>query len=267
MSRLGARPRWRILLTLAGALWPALLLLCPSVTLAFDIPQPEPAVGSVADYSGHLMGVACPRLTTLAPSAAGVLTSVCDGYVLESALNHDLNPLRLRDPAGRTLVEFKPYAPALQFPLTPGRRWTQRYVGFTAFNNLVWDGETTCEVAAQEPITLALGELASIRIECEEGWRVGPRSGHSHATRWYAPTLGMVVREIHARDPARWNFELVRFALAAPAAPKPAAAGVSAPSTPTPSAPRSDGPRSDAPPAAAPPFHPNAPGILDPNEY
>lgn len=259
MSLFGARPRRRNLLTLAGARWLVLLLLCPSVALAFDIPQPVPAVGSVADYSGHLMGVACPRWTTLAPSAEGILTSVCDGYVLESALNHDLNPLRLRDPAGRTLAEFKPYAPALQFPLTLGRRWTQRYVGFTAFNNLVWDGETTCEVAAQEPITLALGEVVSIRIECEEGWRVGPRSGHSHATRWYAPSLGRVVREIHARDPARWNFELIRFALATP---KPAATDITAPSTPTPSA-----PRSDAPPAAAPLFHPDAPGILDPNEY
>ncbi|MSQ69427.1 MAG: hypothetical protein EXR83_14785 [Gammaproteobacteria bacterium] len=247
-ARTPTRTRWQ----------PALALIFSGAALAQAVPQPVPAVGSQADYSGRLMGVACPRWTTLAPSAEGVLTSVCGGYVLESALDHDLNPRRLRDPAGKTLVEFTPHAPALQFPLALGRRWTQRYVGFTAFNNLVWEGETTCEVAAQEPLALALGEVASLRIECEDGWQVGPRSGHNHTTRWYAPALGIVVKEIHARDPARWNFELTRYALAAPAAPNSPALGV--PATPT-------RPPPAAPPAARPPFHPEAPSILDPNEY
>ena len=236
-----------------------LLLGWPLLAAAADADRPTPIVGTAASYQGQLMGVDCPRWTTGALTGEGLLLTTCQGYTIESDLTHDLNPVRLRDAAGTTLVEFKPYAPSLSFPLSVGKRWRGQYTGFTAFNNLVWDGETSCKVEATEKVTVPAGDYDSFRIECEQGWRVGPRSGSSHATRWYAPAIGAVVKEVHQRDPTRWNFELARYEL-----PGLSPAALPAP-TPAPPAPAAVSP--GPPPAPAVPQAPALPNILDPNEY
>lgn len=235
-----------------------MLLSWPLLVRADEAVRPTPIVGTQASYQGQLMGVDCPGWTTGGLTGSGLLLTTCQGYVIESDHAHDLNPVRLRDAAGKTLVEFKPYAPSLSFPLSVGKRWRGQYTGFTAFNNLVWDGETRCKVEATEKITVPAGEYDSFRIECEQGWRVGPRSGSSHATRWYAPAIGAVVKEVHERDPARWNFELARYAL-----PGMSPAALPAPRPPAP--PASESPKS--PPTPAVPPAPALPDILDPNEY
>ena len=221
---------------------------------ADDAPRPVPIIGTEAEFSGHLMGADCARWTTAGVTPDGILLRTCQGYTIESSLEHDFNPTRLRDAAGKTLVEFKPYMPSLSFPLSVGKRWRGEYTGFTAFNNLVWDGDTSCKVDAQETLTLAGSDYDTLRIECDNGWHVGPRSGSTHVTRWYAPSIGMVVKEIHARDPQRWNFELTRFGLPAAVAPTAPAAAE------TPIAP-------PVAPSPAPKHDSAAPGILDPNEY
>ena len=221
---------------------------------ADDAPRPVPIIGTEAEFSGHLMGADCARWTTAGLTPDGILLRTCQGYTIESSLKHDFNPMRLLDAAGKTLVEFKPYMPSLSFPLSVGKRWRGEYTGFTAFNNLVWDGETNCKVDAQETLTLAGSDYDTLRIECDNGWHVGPRSGSTHVTRWYAPSIGMVVKEIHVRDPQRWNFELTRFGLPATVAP-PAPAAAETPRAPP------------VAPSPAPEHDPAAPGILDPNEY
>lgn len=221
---------------------------------ADDAPRPVPIIGTEAEFSGHLMGADCARWTTAGLTPDGILLRTCQGYTIESSLEHDFNPMRLRDAAGKTLVEFKPYMPSLSFPLSVGKRWRGEYTGFTAFNNLVWDGDTNCKVDAQETLTLAGSDYDTLRIECDNGWHVGPRSGSTHVTRWYAPSIGMVVKEIHVRDPQRWNFELTRFGLPAAVAP-PAPAAAETPIAPP------------VAPSPAPKHDPAAPGILDPNEY
>jgi hypothetical protein len=190
----------------------------------------------------------------------GKLVRTCGGYTLEAWYQHDFNPTRLVEASGKTLVEFRPYLPALSFPLSLGKRWHGQYVGFTAFNNLVWDGETRCEVAARETLTTAAGDFDSFRIECEDGWQVGPRKGSFHTTRWYAPSAGLIVKEVHARDPAQWNFELARLQLAPTLQAPPPAAPAASPGTPAAS------PASPASPST-PPAAPHGPEILDPNEY
>lgn len=230
-----------------------LAVLTPSAG-ADDAPRPVPIIGTEAEFSGHLMGADCARWTTAGLTPDGVLLRTCQGYTIESSLEHDFNPMRLRDAAGKTLVEFKPFMPSLSFPLSVGKRWRGEYTGFTAFNNLVWDGETSCKVDAQETLKLAGSDYDTLRIECDNSWHVGPRSGSTHVTRWYAPSIGTVVKEIHVRDPQRWNFELARFGLPAAVAPTAPAAAE------TPIAP-------PVAPSPAPQHDPAAPGILDPNEY
>ena len=235
-------------LTLGG-----LLLGTAALATAGELPRPTPVAGTEASYSGQLMGVDCPKWTTGSLTEDGLLLTTCQGYTIESDHAHDLNPVRLRDATGKTLAEFKPFTPSLSFPLSVGKRWRGQYTGFTAFNNLVWDGETTCKAEAEEKITVPAGEFNTLRIECENGWRVGPKNGSSHATRWYAPAIGAVVKEVHARDPARWNFELAHYGL-----PGLSPAALPAPAIATPAS---------APAKPATPATPPLPDILDPNEY
>ena len=213
----------------------------------------NPVVGTVREYAGHLMGVDCATWRIVEVAADGSAVADCAGHRLETSGPDDSNAVRVSDPAGRKLVEFRPFAPALKFPLAVGARWRQGYVGFTAFNNLIWDGEAQCKVPAFEAVTVPAGTFDAFRIECVEKWMVGSRQGATHVTRWYAPAAETVVKQEHREDPARWNFELVRYGAAEPA-PSPAP-----PTTIKLEALPSPGPR--------PHYDPGAPDILDPDEY
>ncbi|MCC7121358.1 MAG: hypothetical protein IT493_07355 [Gammaproteobacteria bacterium] len=207
-----------------------------------------PPLGATFDYAGRLFGVDCTAWTIVDVANDGAVRAECAGHRL--ALDANGNPRTASDPRGRTLVEFKPAAPGLRFPLTTGAHWRQTYTAFTAFNNLVWDGEARCRVEDHEVVQVPAGKFDAFRIECEDQWKVGPKSGYTHVTRWYAPAVAAVVRQIHREDPMRWNFELVHYASAPPPMKAPA---LRIEAIPTP------GPR--------PSYDPAAPDILDPDEY
>lgn len=226
----------------------ALMLSAGTPALAADeAGYVAPSVGTVNEYAGRLFGVDCVRWTIREVTADGSAVADCQGHRL--SLDASGNPVAARGPDGRTLVEFKPAAPGLRFPLAVGAHWRQGYTAFTGFNNLVWDGEASCRVEAFEPVQVPAGEFEAFRIECQDKWMVGPKSGITHVTRWYAPTAGTVVRQVHREDPARWNFELLSTGTTAPAA-SPAVKIEAVPSA---------GPR--------PQYDPGAPDILDPDEY
>lgn len=210
-----------------------------------------PALGAVREYAGRLFGVDCAKWTVTRVADDGAAGAECAGHSL--SLDASGNPQAAIGADGRTLVEFKPAAPGLRFPLTVGAHWRQGYTAFTAFNNLVWDGEANCRVEAFEPVQVPAGQFDAFRIECRDQWKVGPKFGYTHVTRWYAPAVATVVRQIHREDPAHWNFELVANAAAPPAAPPPPAPSTRIEALPTP------GPR--------PQYDPAAPDILDPDEY
>jgi hypothetical protein len=240
--------------TAARVLSATVLCLLPLMTLAAtEALRPSPLVGTVHEYAGHLLGVDCAiwRIVEVAPDGSAVAD--CNGHRLETSGANDTNAVRVTDPTGRKLVEFRPFAPALKFPLAIGMRWRQGYVGFTAFNNLIWDGEAQCRVVAFEAVTVPAGTLDAFRIECVDKWMVGPKQGATHVTRWYAPVAETVVKQVHREDPARWNFELVRYGAAEPAPPPPAPTSMKLEAIPSP------GPR--------PQYDPDAPDILDPDEY
>ena len=56
---------------------------------AAEAPRPVPIVGTEAEFSGHLMGADCARWTTAALTRDGVLLRTCQGYTIESSLEHD----------------------------------------------------------------------------------------------------------------------------------------------------------------------------------
>lgn len=230
----------------------------PLLAHSEEAAKPIPVAGTEASYQGRFMGVDCPLWTTGTPDKDGLLPVTCEDFVLELDVANDLNPVRLRGEGGTTLAEFKPYGPTLSFPLHVGKRWRGGYMGFTAFNNLVWEGDTRCKVEAKEKITVPAGSFDTFRIECEQGWRVGPATGSTRATRWYAPTPGTVVKEIQTQNPAGSNFELATYALAGPKPavwPEPTPEPVEATQPPAPLAiPAKPAKRGDA-------------GILDPDEY
>lgn len=215
---------------------------------AAPTPFTPPTAGTVHEYSGRLFGVDCARWTLASVAADGSAVAECNGHRL--ALDGEGNPIAAVDPTGRKLVEFKPAAPGLRFPLDVGAHWRAPYTAYTAFNNLVWDGEASCRVEAFEPIDVPAGRFDAFRIECQDKWMVGPKNGYTHVTRWYAPAVATVVRQTHREDPARWSFELRH--IGAPVAPA-AAPTFKLEAVPTP------GPR--------PHYDPQAPDILDPDEY
>ena len=214
-----------------------------------------PPLGAVREYAGRLFGVDCTTWTVTAVDAAGNTSAECKGIRL--TINATGNPVSATGADGRKFVEFKPEAPGLRFPLAVGTHWRQAYTGYTAFNNLVWDGEAQCRVEARDSVQVRAGEFDALRIECQDKWMVGPKFGYTHVTRWYAPAAQTVVKQVHREDPARWNFELVRMSTAA--APAAAAPGIAPPPTFSIEAVPSPGPR--------PPPDPAAPDILDPDEY
>lgn len=233
----------------------AVLSLPVGASLAQEGPRPTLSTGSRFEYTGRLMSVECAVWTVGEVAADGATTLSCAGNTLETDGANDGNAIRVVDGAGHKLVEFRPFAPTLKFPLTVGGTWRQGYVGYTGFNNLIWDGEAQCKVVAYEPLQVAAGSFDTFRIECQDKWMVGPRQGVTHVTRWYAPAVGTVVKQQHREDPAHWNFELSAYTppIAAPAQavmPAPAATPV---------------PRET--PAPAPVLAPDGPDILDPNEY
>lgn len=206
-------------------------LLASSVpALAQQAERPTPFVGYQMSYSGRIMGVACGDWRITEILSGGDVISTCGEYRLEFSGANDLNAVRLLDGAGQKLVEFTPYAPNLKFPMAIGNHWQAPYVAYTADNGLIWEGSAECRVEAYEPVTVAAGTFNAFRIECRDKWQVGPRSGYTHATRWYAPEAAVVVKSVQREDPARWNFELTRFGMAealpqtVPAAPPPPAA-------------------------------------------
>ena len=231
----------------AGAL---LALLGCLAAHADEVTRPEPVLGLEATYQGKLMGVECPKWTVREVTPDGLVRTTCGEYTIETSLANDQNPVRLRNGEGKELVYFTPFTPALKFPLAVGKRWSGSYVGYTDYNKLLWDGETSCKVEALEKVTVPAGEFEAFRIECKEGWKVGPRGGSFPATRWYAPSIGAVVKEQHKREPERWNYELASYGLPPPPPPPV--------EQPAPAA---------APAAPRPNYDPNAPSILDPNEY
>ncbi|MSR15988.1 MAG: hypothetical protein EXR86_15860 [Gammaproteobacteria bacterium] len=228
-------------------------LVCVNVS-AQEAQQPMPFVGYTMTFTGRVMGVDCTEWRLAEIKDNRDIISTCGDYRLEISGADDMNARKVVGADGKSVIEFKPYAPSLRFPLAVGTHWRSPYVAYTAYNGLVWDGEAQCESKAYEEITVQAGNFQAFRIECRDKWQLGPSLGYTHSTYWYAPEVAGVVKLEHREDPMRWNFELVSFGLAENTA---ATSTVVAP-TPQPK---------PLPPSIESAGESGLPPILDPEDY
>lgn len=217
-----------------GAVYALALGLSSAWVAAQEATQPVPVVGAHWQFEGRPFGLPCTDWQVESIAGNGDVRSRCRNYVLESSGANDLNPVRVGSLHGVRFVEYTPFAPLLDFPLSPGKRWQGRYRAYTADTNFTFDIASECAVAAWEAVAVAAGTFEAFRIECTDQVAAGPDKGVLHWTRWFAPATGVIVKSANREDPRRWNFELVAWSGAgnSPSSPSQAVDAAPAPAAP-----------------------------------
>lgn len=199
-------------LALAGAL-------AVGITAAAKADNPPPAekraphVGDAFDVADRWASIACKHWEVKQLNENGFLILQCGDKLAYLAIDHDYNLAKIVDGKGDTLVQFKPYAPAITFPLQVGKKWEGKYSGYTADNGYRWVSQVKCEVKAFETVKVAAGEFPSYRIECEDKAEMGGYTGWSHSQSWYAPAASVVVKNLN-QEHGEWNLEVTRLSAA-----------------------------------------------------
>lgn len=194
-----------------------LLLATGSHCLAQTPPTVErplaPRIGDTRDHHGNFLGLNCSHWETKRQEANQVSVRQCEDKLIYVDAN--LNLQRATNLKGEVLLEFKPQHQALEFPLFVGKKWTSKYSGFRADKGLKWDSRLECEATAYEPVRVAAGNFDAFRVECIDNWEFGYIfSGRKLSTRWYAPSVGIVVK--YASEDKEWNYELAAYRQAEP---------------------------------------------------
>jgi len=168
--------------------------------------KPSSKVGDVIEYDVRLATVPCKRWEVTDAEKDGSTVLQCDGKLAYiSAANGNLTKIVTK--SGETLVEFKPYAASISFPLEVGKKWEGKYAGYTAYNGASWSGDNSCEVKPPETVKVPAGEFEAYRIDCVDKWTSGPYAGQSHTSAWYAPKAGTTVKFVHAETP-EWSYQV-----------------------------------------------------------
>jgi hypothetical protein len=163
-------------------------------------------VGLVIEYDEQVASRGCKRWEVTATDKDGSYISECgDNIAYHSAENGTLT--KIVSKSGDTVVEFKPQAFGLSFPLEVGKKWDGKYTGYTAYNGVSWDSDTRCEVKPPEIVTVPAGQFDAYRIDCVHNWTSGGLDGQAHISAWYAPKVGAVVKSVNAESP-EWNSQV-----------------------------------------------------------
>lgn len=191
----------RVLLATACA---TLMLSLPAA--AQEYPLPPVKVGGMVEYD-KFVTVPCRKWTVTEVNKAGMNLMTCGEYTAyNDAATGAL--VRVVNKAGDKIVQFKPHAMSLKYPLSAGKSWTGQYEGFTDDDGASWQATATCKAgAALEKVKVAAGEFEALKIECEDAWQAGVFKGVSRSTSWWAPALGLVIKTSNP-EAAKWNMEL-----------------------------------------------------------
>lgn len=95
---------------------------------------------------------------------------------------------------GKTIDTYSPDWNDWQWPLEVGRTWTSTY-NFSSGGRSASNAGATWSVKAEESVTVPAGSFKALRIERAPG----NQSNHV-VTRWYAPELGLVVKQVESRS-------------------------------------------------------------------
>ncbi|MEM7546924.1 MAG: hypothetical protein AAF367_15455 [Pseudomonadota bacterium] len=137
----------------------------------------------IADYAikDHSDGEI--RRTTLTPTKggyAGENSAGCTWKVVE----HFSPSTEWQNCDGSTGTQLISSEEGALWPLEVGNRKSWSFSGQDASGNN-WDGTRTCTVESTELVKIAVGDIPSYKISCQDPW--------SQRTFWYAPSVGHVV--------------------------------------------------------------------------
>jgi hypothetical protein len=190
----------------------ALLISLPSASRAVEAPIAERPVfqpGDSFEYVDRFQTVACRRWEVKEQDHDGALVTQCDDNLAYfSAKSGAL--LRITRKDGTDLVSFRPFAPAIPFPLRVGSTWGGKFSVSTSGDLITPSLSEKCEVVAYETVKVAAGDLAAFRFNCDTRWSVWPLHGSITVPSWYAPSAKTVVKSVNGSD-AKWNMELAGF--------------------------------------------------------
>ena len=111
------------------------------------------------------------------------------------------------------MAEFKPYLPAIKYPLKLGKTWKENYTGYVKGEQYPnWQSTFKAKVAAYEEIIVPYGIYMAYRIDFEDHWRIGNYSGVNKGSYWFSPDLKWVLKNDNKGDP-RWSYELINVQL------------------------------------------------------
>ena len=172
--------------------------------------RPEFRAGDVFEYVDRFQTIECRRWEFAGYDGAAMLHRCGDNVAYFSADSGAL--LKITGKDGRELVSYKPFAPAIPFPLRVGSKWGGRFEVTTAGDLVAPDLDESCEVVAYETIRIAAGEMPAFRFDCVTKWSVWPLHGTVTVTSWYSPTAKIVVKSINGSD-SKWDLELASYRL------------------------------------------------------
>lgn len=173
---------------------------------AQDFALPAVKVGGVVEYD-KFVTVPCRKWTVTEVNKAGMNLMTCGEFTAFSdAATGGL--VRVVNKSGDKIVQFRPHAMGLKYPLAAGKTWTGQYEGYTDDDGANWQATVTCRAAAAlEKVKVAAGEYDALKIDCEDAWQAGVFKGVSKSSSWWAPALGLVVKTVNP-EAAKWNMEL-----------------------------------------------------------
>ncbi len=201
--------RWIVLLALAGC-----ALAASPATAQTSVPMEFPPTGSrwITRSLDQAGGSHLTTYTVLEPGSFQgrpgfrVSDNVGVQFFERASRNWFATVVREKERSGAT-----PHHGSLAWPLEVGKRWSAVYQFRDNLRNLRFNRiETAWRVAVEEDVTAPAGTFKALRLE-------GVNNSNTWTT-WYAPSVRLVVKEIHERKashpfgPGRTVTEMVRYA-------------------------------------------------------
>jgi len=196
-----------------------LAVLCAALTMgaaqaaSIEIPateRPQFHAGDVFEYVDRFQTIECKHWEFVGVDGEAMTNRCGDNVAWFAADSGAL--LRITGKGGRELVSYKPFAPAIPFPLQIGSKWGGAFEVSTAGDIFSPDLDESCEVVGYETIKIAAGELPAFRFDCVTKWSVGLLHGTVTITSWYSPIAKTVIKSINGSD-SKWDLELASYRL------------------------------------------------------
>jgi hypothetical protein len=165
--------------------------------VTFPVPQPSLKVGELAKYrtidlrtNREISKSEIELLELSDEKLLARLTSSAEPAPQQLVYNRFWNPCRSRQYSKKEVCDG-----ALKFPMQVGAKHEYRALPWP---NGAGHTSMKCEVKAEEQLTLTVGAIDTLRIECAGFWTdvIAARryAGQTSEIQWYAPSFGRTVK-------------------------------------------------------------------------